>query len=297
MEYSEISTTMIEIRTLGNAGIEQIHTAWIKAFADYPEPYNKSVKELQYLVDRRGYRGDLSFGAFENDEIVSYTLNGIGKWNGLDTAYDTGTGTVKEYRRQGLAVRIFEESLPVLRANNIRQYLLEVIRVNEKAFDLYRKQGFEITRELDYYVAPIKDVAINKTLARQGLEIKELNKSNLDWALLKAFWDFEPAWQNSIDAISRKADYFTFLGIFDGMDLVGYGVVEAHTGDIPQLAISKGHRGNGLGSMLLGALKQNIKADTIRIINADAGYEPFTKFMGSMNIKPGYGQYEMILQL
>ena len=43
------------------------------------------------------------FAAFENDEIIAFTLNGIGTFNGIPTAYDTGTGTIKQYREQNIA--------------------------------------------------------------------------------------------------------------------------------------------------------------------------------------------------
>jgi GNAT superfamily N-acetyltransferase len=71
------------------------------------------------------------FAAFDSNEIVSFTLNGIGNFNGIPTAYDTGT--LKEYRGKGLATQIFEYSIPYLKEMNIQQYLLEVLQHNTKA--------------------------------------------------------------------------------------------------------------------------------------------------------------------
>ena len=82
------------------------------------------------MIERRGFNLDLSFGAFNKDQLVGFTLNGIGDWNGKLTAYDTGTGIIKEFRKKGVATKLFNESLPTLRENNISQYLLEVIRTN-----------------------------------------------------------------------------------------------------------------------------------------------------------------------
>ncbi len=285
---------MIQIRSLQDTSMEVIHAAVIDAFSDYAEPYNKTLAEQRYLVERRGYDGSLSFGAFDGDRLVSYTLNGVGTWNGHPTAYDTGTGTVKEYRQQGLAARVFETARPVLQANGIKQYLLEVIKVNTKAFDLYRKQGFRISRELDYYVTGAEDVGIRKTKP-DNFRIATVDIPGLD--LLCTFWSFEPSWQNSIASLSRKPGHFTFLGIFDNEKLAGYGVIERHTGDIPQFAIAPEYRRQGLGTALFDALIRNSETGAVRLINADASYEPFRKFMTSMGLQPGYGQYEMIMEL
>lgn len=151
---------MIEIRTLKNIGIDTIHSSFSKAFSDYEEPFDMTVQQLQYMIERRGFRSELSFGAFDRDELVGFTLNGIGIWKGELTAYDTGTGIVKGYRKQGIATRIFEESLPILKQHQVTQYLLEVIKTNTKAFDLYKKAGFEVVREFDYFVGPVEIFSI-----------------------------------------------------------------------------------------------------------------------------------------
>ena len=44
------------------------------------------------------------------------------------------------------------ESLEILRQNDIHQYLLEVIQTNRGAVELYRKEGFKVTREFDCYI-------------------------------------------------------------------------------------------------------------------------------------------------
>jgi len=83
---------MITIKTLTGISIEQIHEAFTKAFADYVEPFDLTYEQLKYMIERRGYNPDISLGAFNENELVAFTLNGIGEWNGELTAYDTGTG-------------------------------------------------------------------------------------------------------------------------------------------------------------------------------------------------------------
>lgn len=88
----------MEIRNLAHTDFDTLFQGFEKAFSDYEIHFGK--EEVHSMLIRRGYNPLLSFAAFINDEIVAFTLNGTGTFNGIPTAYDTGTGTVKEYRGQ-----------------------------------------------------------------------------------------------------------------------------------------------------------------------------------------------------
>ena len=285
----------MEIKSLAGISIENIHSSFKNAFEDYVEPFDLSISELKYMIERRGYDERISFGAFVGKELVGFTLNGKGIWDNVLTAYDTGTGVIKEYRKQGLATRIFIESLHILRENGIRRYLLEVIRTNTKAFDLYKKAGFSISREFDYYTKKISELKeYNDELdSKYNFE----NEIELDWVHLKSFWDFNPSWQNSIDAIYRKESTFKIIGISFNKKIIGYGVIHPETGDIPQFCIDKEHRGNKLATALFFELIKYSKSKKIQIINTEKTYIPLKQFLKSINITPGLGQYEMIMKL
>jgi ribosomal protein S18 acetylase RimI-like enzyme len=284
----------ISIETLGDISAQTIHDAFKQAFADYVEPFSLSIQQLMYMLERRGCDLDISFGAFSNDKLAGFVLNGIGNWESKRTAYDTGTGVVKEFRKKRIATRIFNDSLPVLQSNGISQYLLEVIRTNTSAFELYRKAGFGVTREFEYFISHKTDIHFPETSPDTAYTIKKIEEPN--WDKLKSFWDYNPSWQNSIDSITRKLPYFTILGAFDKEELLGYGIIENHTGDIPQLAVGKEHRLRGLGTTLLENLVKISESDEIKIINTLAGYKPFNEFARSINLNPGHGQYEMLLE-
>jgi len=285
----------IKIDQLGDVTFATIHEAFRKAFADYVEPFSLSEEQLQYMLERRGCDLNLSFGAFYQDELVGFILNGVGQWNGKKTAYDTGTGTIKEFRKKGIATKIFDDSLDILRGNQIEQYLLEVIKTNSSAVELYQKAGFEVSREFDYYVAPKSEMKFRQYRLNDEYQVVKLEIP--DWELFTSFCDFQPSWQNSIDSINQKIDHFTFLGLVDYQNIIGYGLIEKHTGDIPQIAIKKSYRGKGLATTLVKKLIWQSNSDKIQIINADADYEPFKRFAKSINLEPGHGQYEMVLAL
>lgn len=96
---------------------------------------------------------------------------------------------------------------------------------------------------------------------------------------------------------NRKSKYFRIFTAKKNDTIVGYGIIESHTGDIPQLAVAKEFRGLGIGSKLFSILLSNSKKENIRIINPELGFESFKSFMKSKKIEPGLGQYEMILKI
>jgi ribosomal protein S18 acetylase RimI-like enzyme len=110
-------------------------------------------------------------------------------------------------------------------------------------------------------------------------------------------WDFVPSWQNSFDAIFRKGEGFSIIGAFDKSDLVGYGIIELASGDIPQLAVAKKYRRLGIGSAILKELLKHEKNDVVKIINADCSCEALTCFLQNNGIPKSGAQFEMVKQL
>lgn len=285
---------MIRIKTLKGIDFKIVYTAFTKAFADY-EINSMSFDEVMQMITRRGFNPEISFGAFENDELVSFTLNGLGKWNGKKTAYDTGTGTIKEYRGQGLAKKIFQESVPVLKENGISQYLLEVLQHNDKAVNLYKNQAFKISREFDYFTANKSDLKFSNEKLNNDFEIKEINIP--DYTLASTFWDFQPSWQNTFDSIHRTHQNFKIIGAFNDNELIGYGISEYNIGDITQFAVNKSHRRKGVGTVLLQGLINIIPGESIKIINTEKDKLLIKSFLKSINIELAGSQFEMIIFL
>ena len=182
---------MVEIKQLTNTSFNDIYNAFALAFSDYVVQMKLTEEQLLHMVERRGCDLNLSFGAFDNNKLVGFTLNGVGNWKGKLTAYDTGTGIIKEYRGQGISKRLFNESLPILRENNISNYLLEVIKTNTPAYELYKKMGFSVTRELGFFIIEDANQIIIKEDSDKSLNIQVPN--NEDWEVYKSFWDFHPS--------------------------------------------------------------------------------------------------------
>lgn len=281
----------MEIRNLEHTDFETLFHGFEKAFADYEIHFEK--EEVRSMLRRRGFNPKLSFAAFENDEIIAFTLNGIGTFNGIPTAYDTGTGTVKQYRGQNIAGKIFTYSLPFLQKAGISQYLLEVLQNNQKAITVYRRMNFEVTREFDCF-RQTKELIDNQKINTSCI-IKPINSHSVRQAQHDC--DFNPSWQNSIESIERGISELTCIGAFLDEKMVGHCVFDAHTGDLTQLAVSNAYRRKGIASRLLQESIAGLKTDFIKILNIYSENQTMPAFLKSKNIPLASKQFEMVLPL
>ena len=282
-----------QFKSLANTDFDTLYKAFSIAFANYDFQVNEL--QLKSMFKRRGFNSELSFAMFDGDKIASFLCIGIGNYNGIPTAYDTGTGTLPDYRGRGLSSKIFEYAAPVLREKNIKQYLLEVLQHNTNAISAYTKAGFEITRDYNFYVQK-KEEVINK-IKTPGIQcsIKQIKLE--DYESIADFWDFTPSWQNSFESLKRAASDIITLGAFVDGRLAGYCVFAPGTGDIGQIAVDKNFRRKGIASLLLGEVsKMNVK-DVLKTVNIVSSSEAITGFLASKNINVSGKLYEMIKKI
>ncbi len=283
----------MKIKSLAKTTFDTIFEAFNQAFADYELQLNKA--QLQGMLTRRGFNLDLSFAAFDGSRMVSFTFNGIGNFGEVPTAYDTGTGTLKEYRGKGLATEVFEYSIPFLKEKGIEQYLLEVLQHNTTAVSVYKNIGFEVVRNFGYYNQ--KNEAVNNEVKTPDTSISIKPIGIEDIRSVEAFWDFYPSWQNSFESIERAYDEFVCLGGFIEERLVGYCVFEPTSGDITQLAVDKQYRRKGIASLLLDNMLKLNKHNSIKAVNTDVSCASIAGFFEAKNIAMQGKQFEMAKKL
>ncbi|SHJ55577.1 GNAT family N-acetyltransferase [Aquimarina spongiae] len=284
---------MITFKTLDGIDIKDIHSCFLEAFANYEVPFNITLDEFSYMLARRGCDFSMSYGAFSGNVLVGFVLNGIGIWNGIPTAYDTGTGIIPNFQGKGIAKDLFRFVIEDLVDKGQKQYLLEVIKTNTKAVQLYKELGFEVTRTYDYYVFENKD--LDKVQSKQQVSVVFKSIEKPDWGEITSFFSIPQSWQNNRESVERKLSHFKILQMLINETVVGYGAIEMHTGDIPLLVIHPDHRRKGLGTSLLKELAAFSTSGMIKMINIESSYEPFTRFFKYLQVPPGKGQYEMIL--
>ena len=252
----------------------------------------ETVKEYEendgYLGACIGRNGNRIAGA-------AFTLNGIGNFNGVPTAYDTGTGTLKEYRGTGLATEIFRHSMPHLRRAGVGQYLLEVLQHNTGAVSVYRNLGFETVREFNYFCRANTEIADRGDTPRLPHSVRRIDPEK--FASISSFWDFTPSWQNSFESIGRAAGDFVSLGVFTEEELAGYCVFEPASGDVAQIAVKRQYRRKGIAGLLLREMLRLNRNDSLKIINTDVSCGSITGFLQAKNIVPQGKQFEMIRKI
>ncbi len=284
----------MEIKCLENIEFDTLFRGFEDAFSDYEIHFDK--EEVRSMLSRRGYEPRLSFAAFDEGRIVAFTLNGTGVFNGIPTAYDTGTGTLKKYRGQGIAVRIFRHSMPFLREAGIRQYLLEVLQNNQKAIKVYRGMNFETVREFDCFRQNIAAIANLDTAADDaGIRIEPVDTNAIRSA--QSFCDFHPSWQNTIESIERGRPGLTCIGATGSGGLAGYCVFDRKTGDLTQIAVDREYRRKGIASLLLRKAVSMMTTDFIKVLNIPSDDAGLHRFLADKNITLMNRQFEMLLSI
>lgn len=284
---------MYSYKTLEDTSTETLHEAFLEGFSDYQVKIDLPLNKFKSMMQRRGYTPDLSMGAFFNDKLVGFILNGYRSWNGKSTVYDTGTAVLPQYRKQGITSSIFQNIKDLLKEKRAEQYLLEAIISNTAAVNLYKKLGFKIIRTFDCFQLD----KVNFEPAKPW-EVRNVDKMNAeDWKDIINFWDAEPSWQNSIDSINASAETFYYAIVHAEGKTAGYGIIDRKTGDISQIAVDKAYRGKGIGRSIVTDLIENTEAQRISILNIDTRFESIKDFLYKAGFKYSVGQYEMLLKL
>ena len=284
---------MFIYKSLEGVSIEVLHKAFVEAFSDYQVKIDLPLWKLQQMLQRRGYLPEKSMGAFKDEVLVGFILNGYRKWNGRPTVYDAGTGVIPEYRKQGLTTNIFQKVLELLKDDGVEQYLLEVIQQNTAAYELYRKKGFEITRTFSCYKLDKSNFKLQNTFSIEHVD----GFTAAEWTHLREFWDFNPSWQNSIESVCALSGEFCYSIVRFDNKIVGYGIIEKKTGDIPQIAVDRNYRRKGIAKNILSDIISNTEASKVAVINVDDSSKVSKDFLSALGFLHYVDQYEMIMDL
>lgn len=281
----------MEIKSLRDVGFDAVFSAFENAFSDYAIRF--SIDEVRSMLKRRGFDSSLSFAAYESGEIIAFTFNGIGQWGGKTTAYDAGTGTVKEYRGRGVAGKIFAHSIPFLKEAGVSQYLLEVLQDNTKALSVYHNLGFQTTRDLLCFRQKCQDVRVKAS----DIDVQFTDLAISDISKAAVFCDFAPSWQNSLTSIIRAGNDLIRIAARHKGEIVGYIVFDPASGDISQIAVDQRYRRRGIASKLLAEAISRMSVDTVKVLNVDASDTTLPGFLQFSNILPSANQHEMLLTI
>jgi ribosomal protein S18 acetylase RimI-like enzyme len=276
-------------RLLTTADFHSLYECFLAAFSDYQVSLQMSEEQFEQRLKRDGVELELSAGAFDGERMIGFYINGRGMWKGKLTAYDAGTGVVPDQRRRGVAEKLFDFIAPRLKEVGITQYLLEVLISNESAVSLYRKLGFDEVRRL----AVLRSSEPLKSLDDvEGVSLRRLEEP--DWDVFCAYWDGEPSWQNSTDAVERARNQCEIVGAFVGEKSLGYGIVFKPSSILMQLAVAQEFRRRGIGRSILAALSGD---KILKTNNVDEELKGTLAFYKATGFEVVLRQFEMLKAL
>ena len=281
---------MLHYESLFHIGREEIYQSFLNAFSDYQVPMNMTFPQFEKMLKRRGFDPNVSVGAFEGDSLVGFILNGCRMWNGKATAYDVGTGVIPDFRKQGITSHMLQTARQNFGKSGVEQYVLEVLTANTSAANIYTKNGFTIERK---FLCCQMDREKNRTDLLHRAE----RVMDPDWELLSTFWDYRPSWQNSIQSIEAVRESFDISAVRINNCIVGYGIINKTTGEIPQIAVGKNWRNKGIGSSILADLMNQTSSNQIKILNIDTRSNAMLQFITAAGFHNTVNQYEMKLEL
>ncbi len=278
-------------RFLDNHFFTTLYHVFVEAFSDYVFRFALTEDQFRNHIIVNAVDLDRSVGAFDDERLVGFSLNGFGEWEGKPTVYDAGTGVVPDRRREGISDRMFDMMLPVFRESGIEQFLLEVVTTNTGAIKLYEKIGFEIGREVALLQCDGRAAPSN--YAARNVIVKLLDEPN--WDRLTSFWDGKPTWQNSVAAVERSRKAKRILGAFIDEICCGYIVFSGKFGRVAQLAVEKAHRRQGIGTTLVNSMHAEMaEGYSMQVINLDKSLKSATDFFCNRGFYERVSQHEMI---
>lgn len=268
-----------QFRTLENIKKDELIKVFNSSFADYFVKIKLNPQTLSDKILAENIDLENSVGAFFEDKLVGFILQGIECKN----SYNAGTGVLHEFRGNQLTSKMYEFILPKLNSLGIKNQQLEVITQNISAINIYQKTGFEIVRNLVCLGGKVKAEKVNNEV-----ELKPLQK--IDEPLLSAFWDSQPSWQNSLSAIQRTINQHKILAAFFQNELVGY-LIYSKNGRIKQFTVKKEFRYQGIGQTLFAQLN-NLE---FIITNIDKNDFETISFLQKIGLSIFLEQFEMKL--
>lgn len=282
----------IDCRFLSDDYFLPLYEAFTEAYSDYVVPFALTETQFRNHISLNAVDLSRSAGCFDNGRIVGFSLNGFGTWYGKRSVYDAGTGVIPERRRQGLSRGMFELMLPGFKSGGLEQFVLEVVTTNFGAIRLYEQLGFR----------PFRDLALLQLDGRlsddgrNDIHIREIDEP--DWRTLAGFWDGQPSWQNSIDAIERSRPMKRILGAFLGAKEVGYIVFSSKFGRVAQIAVDRNYRQRGIGSALIRAMqRETADGYSMQVINIDKSLGDAVAFFKKLGFYERVSQHEMLLEI
>lgn len=279
---------MFEYRNLKNTDLESIHRAFVDAFSDYEVKIDMPFEKFVEMLITRSYRGEYSYGCFDGELLVGFSLTGFRNIDGMKVCYDTGTGIKKELQGMGVAKNILKLMIKNLESSGINLFILEVLENNTAAQKVYTDNRFHISRKLRCYrfdASEIETEIVGYIVIDKPEEV-----FNLD---IHAFCSFQPTWQNSMDSVKNILEKIVIIGLGQKNNINGYIICNRHNGNILQLGVAPDQRDKGLEKQLFFSLESELRLGKYSMLNIEDNSYICNK-MNELGLENHINQFEMM---
>ncbi|WP_456438443.1 N-acetyltransferase family protein [Psychroserpens sp.] len=270
------------VRHLGHTDFKTIMECFLSAFENY---YVKMPTDYDFYKQRwKAAKVDfnLSYGMFDDDQLVGFIIHAIDERQGEHIAFNTGTGVIPEYRGKKIVKSIYEYAIPDLIRNGITKSVLEVIIENEKAVKAYEGVGFKICKTFKCFGGEL-------VAGESQVEVEKIPFHEVLWEQIpnqdKYSWDFHSR--------CLKNGNSSYYYVYNENKVESFFAINIENGTINQLEVLVNQKGNW--NRLLWAVHSVLKQ--VRIINVDDRLVDKLAALEQAGLKKTVNQYEMELSL
>ncbi len=270
----------MKFKNLTDVSIEQIVACLVKAFEGY---FVKMPSEPEFWSKRFEYarvEKSLSWGVFDQGELVGFVINAVDYHDQVLTAFNTGTGVLPAYRGKQLVDKMYREGLIHLRERGIEKCSLEVIDKNERAIRVYQRIGFRTKHKLRGYQGEIWSTGTSR------IQLGTLED------LMHEAADRNYSWDNRMETIRRAGASYQVYEVYkgSGKTAMGYFIINPDNGYVAQLeALDGDWEGvfDGISQIQTQVRINNVKEDRAQLIS----------YLTKMNVENTFNQFEMEMEM
>ncbi len=271
----------LQIRTLPSRAVDELIECFHRSFADYSLPFPSDRAYWQGRFDKARYRGDLSAGVYEGDQLVAFAWQGRDEWEGQQAVFNTGTGVLPSHRGLALVDQMYDFLLPRFRANDVSLCTLEVLQDNARAIRVYERIGFKISASYISYGGAVSGIDHGFRKIESSLEeLSDLMLTRQE----NYSWDFCAA------GIS-KVDHYDYYQVLDDHDqVIAYYIHNPKNHRIAQV--------ESYGANLKVIMEQIATWHSeLHIVNVNEAHGDRRAAMEAVGMKIGVTQYQMSMAI
>lgn len=268
----------MKIENLDKSSTENIVNCLIKAFNNYFVTIPSEVSFWKTRFENARVDKALSWGVYQNDDLIGFIVNAVDTDNGELTAFNTGTGVLPEYRGNQLVDKMYKYGIPLLKEKGVSRCTLEVIDENKKAIKVYERIGFNIAHELKCYQGEI--------ITKQNTTIQEIELSYIKNIESDKYY----SWDNKIRTLQKAGSNYKIFQVNEKENAVGYFILNPKNGYIAQLETNNNNWESlfdGIGQVQSQIKINNIHQNRIGLI----------EYLNHLNVPNTVNQYQMEMKI